>query len=553
MNHVDRLKLQSEIIQLPLLDLQAMTARLQWLTDGRAEQMPPDESDEGWFLWLAMAGRGFGKTRAGAEDMWWFAYTHPGSILAVVGSTSDDCRKVCFEGESGLLARTPPALIANWNRGEKLLTLTNGSRLQGYSADEPDRLRGPQHHRAWCDELAAWRYLDDTLDNLLMGLRLGRMPRIVATTTPRPIRRIKEIAAERRNAIPGFPPPKEGGTTHLDTGSTYANSANLPKIFLDTILKRYEGTRLGRQELHAALLTDMPGALWQMSQIEADRAEMIDTETVRGRSGQPVRLVRKIVSADPATKSKKEDSSKGTPDEWGVVVMGLGDDGRGYVLADLSQTGTPAEIGRIIVKAYDEWNCDRVVYESNQGGEMVLLVITTAAADLRREGEREVDFVATQDVWASKGKVTRAEPASALYEQHRVSHCGSFPKLEDQMGEFTSDFDRNKMGYSPDRVDALVWAVTHLMLSSGVDGTNIRDFYRRDHADMVDRARAAATGGLSAHGAVRLVPPPGISSASGISGHQYTVNANGWMEVAPDDVPPLRAAGFRTWEEEMAA
>ena len=177
MNHVDRLRLQSEIIQLPLLDLQAMTARLQWLTDGRAEQMPPDESDEGWFLWLAMAGRGFGKTRAGAEDMWWFGYTHPGSILAVVGSTSDDCRKVCFEGESGLLARTPPELVANWNRGEKLLTLTNGTKLQGYSADEPDRLRGPQHHRAWCDELAKWRRPDAAWDMLQFALRLGEAPR----------------------------------------------------------------------------------------------------------------------------------------------------------------------------------------------------------------------------------------------------------------------------------------------------------------------------------------------------------------------------------------
>lgn len=541
MNFVESLQAQSEIIQIPMVDLQAMTHRYEWLSICRGNQLPPPEEDMGWFFWLLDAGRGFGKTRAGAEDIWNFGYENPNSIIAVVGSTSDDCRKVCFEGESGLLARCPPLLVSNWNRGEKLLTLTNGTRIQGYSADEPDRLRGPQHHRAWCDELAAWRYIDDTLDNLLMGLRLGGAPRIVATTTPRPIKRLKEILAERRNYLPGEAPAKPDGTTHVATGSTYENEKNLPKIFLTTILKRYEGTRLGRQELYAALLSDMPGALWQTSAIDEDRTTSPKKHHVLGRSGQLVTLRRIVVAVDPATKSKRE------ADEWGVVVAGLGDDGRGYVLADLSQQGTPAEIGEIAVRAYDEWEADRIIYEANQGGDMVLLTITTAAATLRRNGERDVDFVSTAEVWASKGKVTRAEPVSALYEQHMVSHVGQHAKLEDQMGEFTSDFDRTKMGYSPDRVDALVWAITHLMLNSAQDGTNVADYYRRSHTEMLARRDAPLSTEL-----VRLVPPQGTSSAIGIKGTPYTMTPEGWMMVLPEDVTSLRSAGFRTWEEETA-
>lgn len=547
MNPVERLKIQSEIMQLPLLDQQAMVARMTWLSEGRHNQMPPPERDLGWFFWLLMAGRGFGKTRAGAEDIWWYGYRNPGSRIAVIGSTSDDCRKVCFEGESGLLAKCPDALIASWNRGEKVLTLTNGTIVQGYSADEPDRLRGPQHHRAWCDELAAWRYLDDTLDNLLMGLRLGASPRIVATTTPRPIKRLKEIVAERRNPIPGTPAPREDGTTHLSTGSTYDNTRNLPKIFLDTILKRYEGTRLGSQELHAKLLDDMPGALWSRSMLEAGRTQSPRRHHVLGRSGQLVTLRRIVVAVDPATTSTEG------ADEWGVVVVGLGDDGRGYVLADLSTSGTPAEIGEVAVRAYDEWEADRVIYEANQGGEMVLLTIVTSAASLRQRGEREVDFVPTEAVWASKGKVTRAEPVSALYEQNRVSHVGMHGTLEDQMCEFTSDFDRKRMGYSPDRVDALVWGITHLMLNAAQDGTNVRDFYRNSHASVVERVMAERTGGVSRHGLVQLAPPAGVSVMTGMNGEEYRPDENGWLWVRPDDVPPLLRAGATPREEEVGA
>lgn len=523
----DREILEATALEIPSASRAAILARKEWIESGRGDQMPPPDDDLSWFLWLLMGGRGAGKTRSGAEDLWWYGFVHPRSRLAVVAPTSDDCRKVCFEGESGLLARCPSALIANFNRGEKVLTLTNGTIFQGYSADEPDRLRGPQHHRAWCDELAAWRYLDATLDNLLMGLRLGDDPRVIATTTPRPIKRLKEIVADP--------------TTRLDHATTYDNAANLPAIFLKTILKRYEGTRLGRQELLAKLLSDVPGALWAVSKVD----ELRTTGTrdgVKGMSGQEVALRRVIVSVDPATKSKSGS------DEWGIIVIGLGDDGRGYVLADLSQGCTPAEAGEISVRAYDDWKADRIIYEGNQGGDMVLHVLVTAATDLRRNGEREVDFVPTAEVWASRGKVTRAEPVSALYEQSRVSHVGQFPVLEDQMGEFTSNFDRDAMGYSPDRVDALVWGITHLMLSAVQDGTNVLDYYRTAHADLIARVQAQRSGGVSRDGWIRLLPPQHVTTATGIAGDEYRINADGFMEVKPDDERPLLSAGFKRME-----
>ena len=544
MSIVASLQMQSEIAQLPLDDLAAMVARLEWLEGGRPDQMPPPEGDDNWFFWLLMAGRGAGKTRAGAEDVWWYAFTHPGARVAVVAPTSQDCRKTCFEGESGLIARIPHWLVASWNRGELLLTMKNGSQFQGFSAEEPDRLRGPQHHRAWCDELAAWRYLDETLDNLLMGLRLGDMPRIVATTTPRPIKRLKEIVAD--------------DTTVVDTVSTYANMENLPRIFVEKILKRYEGSRLGRQELYAEILTDNPGALWQRETID-DLRQTIPDGRFRGvvlvrdpKNPDVYRIVtlqRIVVAVDPSITSKQGS------DETGIVVGGLGDDGRGYVLADESMQGTPAEWGEAAVTAYDKWGADRIVYESNQGGEMVALTLVSSARAMRDAGKRKTDFVPVTDVWASRGKVTRAEPVSALYEQGRVSHVGTHAALEDQMCEFTSDFDKKVMGYSPDRVDALVWLFTELMLDQD-SGLNVQDFYRQEanaHADAI----AARKGGLSSGPTgdlVALLPPAGVTSATGAMGNMYTVDTTtGLMMVHAGDVPPLRSAGFILHDPEQEA
>jgi phage terminase large subunit-like protein len=535
---IQTLQLQSEIAQLPLQQQQAMVHRMEWLEDGRKDQMSPPEEDESWFLWLMMAGRGAGKTRAGAEDAWWYGYENPGCRYAIVAPTSDDCRKTCFEGESGLLARCPPHLVANWNRGEKVLTLTNGTIYQGYSAEEPDRLRGPQHHRAWCDELAAWRYLDETLDMLLMGLRLGQMPRIVATTTPRPIKRLKEILADE--------------TTWLDTVSTYENIANLPKIFVEKILKRYEGTRLGRQELYAKILDDNPGALWQRTELDEHRITLpYRRQTVTLENGRTVHLERIVVGVDPASGGLGEDDKNKSPtresdgDEVGIVVVGLGDDGRAYVLADCTVAGvSPGEWGVAVVRAYDDWAADRVIYEANQGGEMVRHTVVTSAKAMRDRGERRSDFVPTEAVWASRGKVTRAEPVSALYEQGRVSHVGCHAGLEDQMCEFTSGFDRRRMGYSPDRVDALVWAVTHLKLNDDA-GMNVQDFYRQEHSRhqeaMARRGETATPDEL-----ITLLPPPGSTSNTvfGIMGNMYSQQPDGTFLVHLADVEPLTRAGY---------
>lgn len=577
---IERLQEQSAIMQLPLVQQQVLAHRDTWLESGRFDQMPPGErwedddvaepwglEDVGegdgkctleqvgtlrphkcspemvgqlrddWFFWLLMAGRGAGKTRTGAEDAWWYGYRYPGARYAIVAPTNSDCRKTCFEGESGLLARVPPLLVANWNRGEMVLTLTNGTMYQGYSADEPDRLRGPQHHRAWCDELAAWRYLDETIDNLLMGLRLGKMPRIVATTTPRPLKRLKEIVADT--------------TTVVQPVSTYANLENLPRIFVEKILKRYEGSRLGRQELHAEILTDNPGALWQRTQIDDLRIrEQCKKGVIRTEDGRTITMVRIVVGVDPASGGLGEDgkvdpTKEVVGDECGIVVVGLGDDGRAYVLADCTVAGaTPGEWGAAVVRAYDEWGADRVIYEANQGGEMVRHTVVTSAKALRDEGERKSDFVPTEAVWASRGKVTRAEPVSALYEQKRCSHVGTHATLEDQMCEFTANFDKKRMGYSPDRVDALVWAVTHLKLNDDA-GLNVQDFYRQEH-NAHQKALAARQPGLggAAGDLVPLVPPQGQSTAFGMMGNMYTVEADGIMRVHLVDVDPLIRAGY---------
>lgn len=565
MDITERLQIQSDLAQLPLNELSAAVSRREWLikTIDRPEQRPPPEKwtpetieywgrtdvrpgdlRDDWFFWLMMAGRGAGKTRAGAEDAWWFGSANAGIRYAVIGPTSQDTRKTCFEGESGLLARVPKELISTWNRGEMVLTLTNGSMYQGYSADEPDRLRGPQHHRAWCDELAAWRYLDDTLDNLLMGLRLGEMPRIVATTTPRPIKRLKEIVADE--------------TTVVDTVSTYANMKNLPKLFVQKILARYEGTRKGRQELHAEILTDNPGALWQRVKLDETRVvAKVGKGLLILADGRLVTLRRIVVGVDPASGGLGEDGvADSTGDEVGIVVVGLGDDGRGYVLADCTVAGmTPGEWGEAAVKAYDDWQADRIIYEANQGGEMVRHTIVTSAAAMRTAGKRKIDFVPVQAVWASRGKVTRAEPVSALYEQSRISHVGCHATLEDQMCEFTANFDRKKMGYSPDRVDALVWAVYHLMLDDDA-GTNVQDYYRQEssrHAESIKQMTGGLAKTTTPGDLVELIPAPGVTTAFGQAGHMYSINQLGRMEVHPQDVEPLVRSGFTHPPEEEAA
>jgi phage terminase large subunit-like protein len=380
-------------------------------------QIPPAGD---WRVWLLLAGRGFGKTRSGAEFVRARVEAGLARRVALVAPTAMDARAIMVEGESGILAIGQDDDRPIYEPSLHRLTWPNGAIATTYSADEPNRLRGPQHDFAWCDELAAWRY-PAAWDMLMFGLRLGNDPRIVVTTTPRPIRLIRELLAD----------PKVVTTR----GRTIENQANLAPSFLDQIVRRYQGTRLGRQELDAELLEDVPGALWQRGIIEAARTAALQE------------LTRIVVAIDPAATSGEG------ADETGIIVAGRDAAGHGYVLADASGHYAPVEWARVAIAAYAAHRADRIIGEVNNGGDMVEATL--------RMIDPAVPFRAVR---ASRGKAARAEPVAALYEQGRMHHLGAFPRLEDQMCAFTPDFDRAAAGYSPDRVDALVWAVTELML-----------------------------------------------------------------------------------------
>jgi phage terminase large subunit-like protein len=334
--------------------------------------------------------------------------------IALVAPTAADVRDVIVEGESGLLRVFPTGQRPTYYPSKRRVEFHNGAVAFCYSAEEPDRLRGPQHGGAWCDELAAWKYPQDTWDNLMMGLRLGADPRCVVTTTPRPIQTLKNIIKDPH--------------TRTTRASTFDNRDNLAPGFIDAILSRYEGTRLGRQELHAELLEDNPGALWRRQQIDDLRV------------AQAPDLVRIVVGVDP--------SATAGGDETGIIVVGKAADGHLYVLADHSTKGTPQAWGTAVNRAFIGSKADRVIYESNQGGDMVAHVLRTVNPNMP-----------LKPVHASRGKHTRAEPISALYEQGKVHHVGSHAILEDQMCEWTPD---DPSVHSPDRMDALVWACTEL-------------------------------------------------------------------------------------------
>lgn len=416
-----------------------------WSFWGRPDQHEPPGR---WNTWLILSGRGWGKSRTGAE--WVRRQVEHGRCkrLALVARTAADVRDVVVEGESGILAISPPWNRPEWEPSKRRLTWPNGAIATTFSADEPDALRGPQHDGAWCDELAAWRY-PEAFDMLQMGLRLGRRPRIVVTTTPRPVKLVKELLADP--------------TTFRTRGSTYDNAGNLAATFLRQILRKYEGTRLGRQELHAEVLDDTPGALWKRDQLEALRLRF---------NKHPTEFLRVVVAVDPAT-STGEGSN-----ETGIVVVGLGLDGEGYVLEDASGTYSPAEWGARVVEVYRRWEADRVVAEANQGGNLVesnlrVAVLKDEAGRVLARGEH----LPISMVHASKGKRARAEPVSALYEQGRVHHVGAFPELEDQL----CGWNATSGEASPDRLDALVWGFTALML-----GTLVHDTRDDDYLDLQD-------------------------------------------------------------------
>lgn len=386
-----------------------------WPAYRRDDQTPPDGN---WSTWLYLAGRGTGKTRAGAEWVRFYVDSEQATRIALVGPTAADVRDVMIEGESGILAISPPWNRPHYEPSKRRLTWPNGVLATAFSADEPERLRGPQHDLAWADEIGAWRY-PDAWDQLMFGLRLGKDPRVLATTTPKPIRLIRELLQQE--------------TTAITRGTTYLNRDNLAPVYFDQIIRRYEGTRLGRQELMGELLEDIPGALWQRQRIDELRVKTAPN------------LTRIVIAIDPAMTSGED------ADETGIVVAALGDDGDGYVLADRTCRMSPAGWANRAIIALDEFTGDRIVAEVNNGGDMVEGTL--------RSIRRTVPYKA---VHASRGKRARAEPIAALYEQGRIHHVGSHPDLEDQMCTYVPD----GVDYSPDRVDALVWALTDLMLGS---------------------------------------------------------------------------------------
>ena len=387
-------------------------ARAKWRARARPNQITPDGD---WLAWVILAGRGWGKTRTGAEDAAWAGMANPGWRIAVVAPTAADARDTCIEGDSGLLNVLPREAVQTWNRSLGELILINGTRYKAFSADEPERLRGPQHHRAWADELAAWRY-PEAWDQLMFGLRLGDHPQAVVTTTPKPTPLVKALVAAK--------------TSHVTRGSTFDNAANLAPSALQMLKEKYEGTRLGRQELEAEILGDLPGALWSLSTLDAYRLR------------EAPQMGRIVVAVDPAVTATE------ASDEHGIIVAGLSDQ-RGIVLEDASLSGSPNEWARRAVSLYRSWSADCIVIEVNQGGDMVAHTIRTIDPNVK-----------IREVRASRGKHVRAEPIAALYEQGRAAHVGAFPELEAQMTQMTTNGFEGEG--SPDRVDALVWAMTEL-------------------------------------------------------------------------------------------
>lgn len=398
-------------------------AELKWNWEfwARPNQLPPEGN---WNTWMVLAGRGFGKTRMGSEWIRKLAHENPGCRIALVAETAADARDVMIKGDSGLLSVDPDLDDDCWSPTNRCLSWPNGSKAYTYNGTTPDQLRGPQHHFAWVDELAKFEYMQDAWDQLQFGLRLGEHPQCLVTTTPRPLPLIKKLVNDPDSVV--------------TRGSTLDNKSNLAENTIKQLYDRYSHTRLGRQELEGEILEDIPGALWSRTQIDDGRLKEA-----------PEDLERVLVAVDPAA------SSAEGADENGIVVVGLARDkdgyARGYVLEDGSLRGTPEDWAKKAVKLYRKWSADKIVAEKNQGGEMVLSVL--------RAQDRSVPV---KLVHASRGKVIRAEPISALYEQGRVHHVGRFDELEDQMCIFSIDNIRNSSTGSPDRVDALVWGLTEI-------------------------------------------------------------------------------------------
>lgn len=383
----------------------------------RASQLAPDWE---WDVWMALAGRGFGKTRLGSEWAIEKARTHERGAL--IGPTAADTRDILVQGESGILACAPATFRPVYNPSKRQLAYPNGAIQTLYSADEPNRLRGPQHHYGWFDEMAAWRYLQEAWDMAQLGMRLGDHPQICVTTTPRPLPLIKRLVKDERTA--------------LTKGTTYDNLHNLAPTFQRAVIAKYEGTTLGRQELNAEVLEDLPGALVARRHIDNNRAATAPE------------LMDIVVGMDPA--------GTGQGDETGLVVVGRALDGRNYVLHDGSDKLTPNDAANRAWGLVESWSASLLVVEDNGGKDWIESVLKA----VYKERHGALHAAPLRRVNASQGKRLRAQPVAMRYEQGRVSHVGSFPELEDQL---TTWIPEEEPTLSPDRLDAMVHGIAHLM------------------------------------------------------------------------------------------
>jgi phage terminase large subunit-like protein len=411
-----------------------------WLTDfpciAHPHQLPPSWNGRGWSTWLLLGGRGAGKTLAGAHFVRGLALGRapyagrPIERIALVGESEHEVREVMVEGVSGLLQTHLRSERPTWTPSRRRLEWPNGAVAEVFSAEDPESLRGPQFAAAWLDEFAKWRYAEAVFDMLQFGLRLGEWPRQMITTTPRPTAMLKRLMADPHTAV--------------TRATTFANSLYLAPAFLDAIVSRYGGTRLGRQEIEGEMVDDRPDALWRRATIEAARVS------------EAPPLARVVVAVDPPASSRRG------ADACGIVAAGCAENGAIYVIADETVAGlSPAGWAAKAVALYHRLSADLLVAEVNQGGEMVRQVICEVDASVAVKAER-----------ANRGKWLRAEPVAALYEQGRVRHVGGLAALEDEMCDF--GLDGLSSGRSPDRLDALVWAVGALMQGARRPGPRIR-------------------------------------------------------------------------------
>ena len=402
------------------LDSQTQKASLlltKWYAIARDKQLIKDEDD--YNIQLFLAGRGFGKTLTLSYDATIYCLLNPNSIVGVVAPTYSDLKKIIFQGESGFLNIIDRELLANsgYNKTDNQIEFYNGSKIIGFPAIEPDRLRGNNFHRAYCDELASWRYATETFDNLMMALRLGESPKCIITTTPRPIELIKQLVIR--------------ADTKVIKGNTFENAENLAPSTIKMLKERYGNTRLGQQELYGDILEDIEGALFNSGNIEQNRIEVTPE------------MQRIVIAVDPAV------TANSNSDETGIVIAGRGVDNHYYILGDYSGIFSPDVWIKRAIELYYKFDADRIVCEVNNGGDLI--------EKLLRVQDVNVPY---SSVRATRGKILRAEPISALYEQERVHHVGFFKELEEQMCSYTPQTIK-----SPDRLDALVWALTSLQSS----------------------------------------------------------------------------------------